>query len=550
MKLLPISLQTFQDIIEGGYLYVDKTKFVYEAVSQGKAYFLSRPRRFGKTLLLSTFEALFNGPTNPNGPPQGLFAGLWISQTDYDFTKRYPVVNLDMSGKSDSPETLEQRLKDRLLTYASLENLDISAYSLDMMLYNLIEGLNYKYGTRVVVLIDEYDAPVSDNLANIKVAKANHDILRYFYSVLKSCDRYLHFVFVTGVTSYAFMGISSGLNHLNDLTLNNKFAGVCGFTIDECDDCFKEWLSYCLKTLTIEGRIAPNSTLADLRSRMFNWYGGYSWDGKTRVLNPIDILNFFNKLRFSNYWADSYPSVAFLSNMVGDDPFVLVDVEYKRVSHTSLAMAEVGALETVPALFYTGYLTVDKIFHDLYYGTTLSLKVPNLEIQRLSDKVFSDSIFKILAYNPQSESQALERAFVARDGPKITEIFTSLFTSLFASLAAIHYQDENESFYHRLIFAYLFKLGRLVFSEQPVAIGMSDIVFNWPKKALYAIIEVKYESTVDDTNIEEKLTQLAQKALKTIDTKDYWHPYKAQAKTLIKIGIGVVSRGRCLALTD
>jgi hypothetical protein len=210
-------------------------------------------------------------------------------------------------------------------------------------------------------------------------------------------------------------------------------------------------------------------------------------------------------------------------------------------------MAGVGTLEAVPALFQTGYLTVDKIFHDDFDGSTLSLKIPNLEIQRLSDKVFSDSIFKkILAYNPQIESKLIEKAFVERDGPKITEIFTSLF----AYLPAIHYQEKNESFYHRLLFAYLFKLGRLVFSEQPGAMGTPDMVFILPKKAFYAIIELKYESTVDNINIKKKLTQLAQKALKTIDTKDYWRPYKAQAKTLIKIGIGVVSRGSCLALTD
>jgi hypothetical protein len=125
--------------------------------------------------------------------------------------------------------------------------------------------------------------------------------MRDFYAKLKSCDKYLRFVFVTGVPRYALMGLSAGLNQLDGLTLDENFASVCGFTIDEFDDCFKEWLSYCLNTLTIKGRIAPNSTLADLRSQILNWYDGYSWDGETRVLNPIDILNFFNKLRFSSY---------------------------------------------------------------------------------------------------------------------------------------------------------------------------------------------------------------------------------------------------------
>ncbi|MDR3204476.1 MAG: AAA family ATPase, partial [Deltaproteobacteria bacterium] len=128
------------------------------------------------------------------------------------------------------------------------------------MLSKFIKGLSRKHGTRVVVLIDEYDAPVTNNLSKLKLAQDNREVLRDFYSILKSCDEYLRFVFVTGVTRYAFMGLSAGLNQLNDLTFDENFAGVCGFTIDEFDDCFQEWLSYCLNTLTIKGRIAPNST--------------------------------------------------------------------------------------------------------------------------------------------------------------------------------------------------------------------------------------------------------------------------------------------------
>jgi hypothetical protein len=224
MKKIPLGNQSFKKIIEGGYLYVDKTKFVYDAIANGGAYFLSRPRRFGKSLLLSTFKALFSGPTDPNGHPQGLFAGLWISQTNYDFTQRYPMVNLDMSGQSDSPETLKKSLMSRLLTISRREKLKISAPTSGDMLYNLIEALSDKYETRVVVLIDEYDAPVTNNLNKIKLAQDNREILRDFYSKLKSCDEYLRFVFVTGVPRYAFIGLSAGLNQLTDLTLNKNFA--------------------------------------------------------------------------------------------------------------------------------------------------------------------------------------------------------------------------------------------------------------------------------------------------------------------------------------
>jgi hypothetical protein len=145
------------------------------------------------------------------------------------------------------------------------------------MLSKLIKCLSRKHGTRVVVLIDEYDAPVTNNLSKLKLVQDNREVLRDFYFILKSCDEYLRFVFVTGVTRYAFMGLSAGLNQLNDLTLDENFAGVCGFTIDEFDDCFKKRLSYCLNTLTTKGRIAPNSTLPDLRSQILKWYDGYIW---------------------------------------------------------------------------------------------------------------------------------------------------------------------------------------------------------------------------------------------------------------------------------
>jgi hypothetical protein len=194
------------------------------------------------------------------------------------------VVYLDLSVESDSPETLEKSLMSRLLTIGRREKLKISAPTSNDLLYNLIEALSDKYETRVVVLIDEYDTPVSDNLGNTDLAKANQMVLKNFYSKLKSCDEYLRFLFVTGVTRYSFMGVTSGLNQLTnnqlaDLTLNRKFTGVCGFTINEFEDYFGEWLSIALQSFKDKGCMSPDSTPSELYKWILYWYDGYSWEG-------------------------------------------------------------------------------------------------------------------------------------------------------------------------------------------------------------------------------------------------------------------------------
>jgi hypothetical protein len=176
------------------------------------------------------------------------------------------------------------------------------------MFSNLIDELFRKYNAEVVVLIDEYDVPVSDNLDDIALAEANAKVLKDFYSRLKDCQENLRFVFVTGVTRFAMMGLSSGLNHLDDLTFDDNFSTICGFTLEELDGCFKEHLPLVLQKLKNDGISPENYSMEDLRENILKWYDGYSWDGKTRVLNPWSILNFFKTASFSNYWVTSGPS--------------------------------------------------------------------------------------------------------------------------------------------------------------------------------------------------------------------------------------------------
>ncbi|MDR1109693.1 MAG: AAA family ATPase [Deltaproteobacteria bacterium] len=545
MEELPIGMQTFKDLIEGGYVYADKTRYVYDMVRSGKAYFLSRPRRFGKSLLLSTFESLFSGPPDPDGKPKGLFADLWIGrESDYDFKQTYPIINLSMSSSTNSPEDLKESILKKLkrINHSEKLGLDITLPGTD--LFFVIQGLNEKYDKKVVVLIDEYDAPVSNNIDNRELALKNSEILRDFYSGFKDTDKYLRFVFVTGVTRYAFMGLSAGLNHLNDITLTPKYAGICGFTQEEFDGCFREHLPVVLGDMRGQDPVPADATVADLMDIVNDWYDGYSWDGKTMVLNPLSILKFLELSAFSDYWIQSNPSVAFLSKVARENPLALLGDESGEISQGTLGLAEVGGLGPVPALFQTGYLTIDKVVNIKDVGRAFTLKIPNLEVKGPNIKWFQDNVYGFLGKDPAIEMDIFHGAIRDRDAGKLTRIIDSVF----AGLSAEHHAD-NESCYHKVLYGYCHKFGRIVTPERKGAVGNSDLLVIFPD-GLYAVMELKFDVGKSIPLQTRLVARLAKTALSAIDGKDYWRPFQAEAKELVKIGLGVSWRGQCLALME
>ncbi|MDR1111140.1 MAG: ATP-binding protein [Deltaproteobacteria bacterium] len=541
MKKLPIGMYTFEKLIKGGHVYADKTRYVYELVQTEGAFFLSRPRRFGKSLLLSTFESLFSGPPEPDGTPQGLFKDLWIGQSDYDFSQKFPVVCLDMALNSSTPEVLNAEIEDMLLKRAKPFGVEIDGPTPGSMLESLINCLADKYNTKVVLLIDEYDSPVSDNIDNIALVLKIRDILKSFYSKLKSCDKQLRFVFVTGVTRYAFMGLSSGLNHLNDITLTQKYAGICGFTQDEFKTCFSDHLEVALEGMRGMDPVPADATVADLADCFNKWYDGYSWDGKTRVLNPFSILKCLEKTAFSNYWIQTNPSGSFLSKIAARNPLALLGDEAEKISEEILGLAEVGSLGPVPALFQTGYLTVDKVTAFDGGGTAFTMKIPNLEIKRTNIPLFVDSIYSLLGCDPATERDTFKNAIMARDQARLTEIIDSVF----AGLPAEHHAN-NESCYHKVLYGYCHKFGRIVIPERKGAIGNSDLVVILPGR-LYAVIELKFDAGDETPKQVRLVSRLALEALEAIEKKDYWRPFQSEANELVKIGLGVSYRGQCQA---
>ncbi|MDR1308994.1 MAG: AAA family ATPase [Deltaproteobacteria bacterium] len=560
-------MNTFSELMEGEYVYADKTRLVYDLVSNGKAYFLSRPRRFGKSLLLSTFKSLFSGPPDPEGPPQGLFAELWIGRESYyDFAQKHPVLAFSMASDLASPDDLWESILKKLERINDSEGLglDISLPGTDLAL--TIQGLHEKYGKKVVVLVDEYDAPVSDNLDNMDLALRNRDILKGFYSGFKDTDEDLRFVFVTGVTRHVFMGLSAGLNHLTDLTLDANFSGICGFTLQELEGCFSDRLPDLLRTMKEVGNMPKEATIGDMWKEIALWYGGYSWDGRTRLYNPYSLVSLFRGDSFEPFWMNLDPSAKMLSDILAHDPLAVTVDRFKDLSTGQIGLAEVGSLAPVPALFQTGFLTVDKIGYSPDHSKLFSLRLPNKDVIPKFYSKFSNSLNKYFKTSPNSKRIYFHGIIEDNDAVDLS----SLINSIFGSLPAIRHRAE-ESFYHSVLHGYLFDMPGTVISlsEQPGAMGTPDIVVVFDD-GLHAVIALKYEKGVDDdpdgegnivarrkkrpgptkTEVKTIQTRLAQDALAAIDGKEYPRPHGSRARRVIKIGLGIYGRGQSLALME
>ena len=305
MKKLPLGIQNFKEIATGGYVYVDKTQQIYNLVNSAKYNFLSRPRRFGKSLLLDTIGEVFGGEKE-------LFKGLWIYDSDYEFPK-HPVIRLDMSGiANETPEIMKESIASELRRRIRDENLNITENIPSEIFKHMIDNLYKKYNKRVVVLIDEYDKPILDHLNNIEIADANRQVLRGFYGILKSMDPYLRFTFITGVTKFTKTSIFSGLNNLNDITMLEAYANICGIPVNSLDEYFSEYIE----------RLTPHKRFIlcdNIKDEILAWYDGYSWDGETKLLNPFSLLNFLNQERFAAFWYAS-GTPGFLPDMIKKRP--------------------------------------------------------------------------------------------------------------------------------------------------------------------------------------------------------------------------------------
>jgi hypothetical protein len=415
-------------------------------------------------------------------------------------------------------------------------------------LLDVIQALSEKHGKKVVVLIDEYDAPVSNNVGDLGLAIKNRDVLKDFYSGLKDSDKFLRFVFVAGVTRYAFMGLSAGLNQLTDLTLDERRADICGFTREELRGCFAEYFPPAFQKLRKDGNpLLAGAAVSDLPGIVLDWYDGYSWDGKARVLNPFSVVSFFDAFQFERYWMNQDPSAKLISALMSKDPFAFTADKLRALSVEQVSVSEVGALGPVSALFQTGYLTVDKIAFAAEGTKLYSFRLPNNEVRPKFESIFSGSLYEFFKKEPGAEKTAFKAAVLSGDGERLTQMLRSVL----ASVPAIHHRPE-ESYYHSVLFGYFHGMPETVMAlpEQPGAAGTPDLVLVFAD-GLCVVMELKYkrgeEPGLPEDRIQKTLAGLADGGLKAIQRKRYCWPYLEKARRIVKIGIGIYGRGHVLA---
>ncbi|MGB0521627.1 MAG: AAA family ATPase, partial [Flammeovirgaceae bacterium] len=340
MKKLPIGIQDLRKLRAEDFIYIDKTPQIYELIKDGGYYFLSRPRRFGKSLLVSTIAELFKGN-------KALFNDLWISN-HWDWNKTNPTIEFRFNNAAYREVGLKQYLSDRIKEQAKRYAISLSTKSYPDQLKELIETLAEQYG-QVVFLVDEYDKPIIDYLDDVPKAEEHRDILKIFYSVLKPLDIHLRFVFLTGVSKFSRMSIFSELNNLNDITMHPKYATMLGYTQ-------KELLAYFAEHITkITTKYESREALLD---QIQLWYNGYTWDGKNKVYNPFSTLSFFDSGVFRSFWFET-GTPTFLIKLLQDRH--MINLEEMETDATTLESFDLHKISTETLLFQTGYITIKKI---------------------------------------------------------------------------------------------------------------------------------------------------------------------------------------------
>jgi len=492
MKLLPIGIQTFEKIRNSNYYYVDKTMFV-KKLEEGGYYFLSRPRRFGKSLFLDTLKEAFSGNKE-------LFKGLYLYD-NWSWEKSYPIIKISFaSGNIRTSDILLDLMTSQVNRISEKEQINLKEKRPSQMFLELIEKLYEKYNEQVVVLIDEYDKPILDAIENIEVAKENREILKDFYSVLKCMDPYLKLAFLTGVSRFSKVSIFSGLNQLNDITIDPSFATVCGYTQSELENIF-------------EDRIKDFD-----KNKIKEWYNGYNWLGES-VYNPFDILLLFDKKMFKPYWFET-GTPTFLIKLFMKNQYYIPELENLEVGEEILSNLDVENIFPENLLFQAGYLTIKEFMEE--YGTYI-LSYPNLEVRKSFNSSFLIYVFKEPVRVSKTETN-IKRAILTKDIDKLKDAIYTFLASIPHDWYRKNDIDSYEGFYASTIYALFNGAGLNVIAEDNTNKGQIDLSV-LSNDSVY-IVEFK---VVED---KEEGT-----ALKQIKEKKYYEKYMGKYSDIYLIGI-------------
>lgn len=508
----PIGIQTFKEVIEGGFSYVDKTALVYQLAHYAKNMFLSRPRRFGKSLLVSTFQAYFEGRKD-------LFKGLAIEKLEQEW-ETYPVIHVDMSrGKYYQLKNLHVVLDSILSEYERLYHVETPTENSDVYserLANLIEAAYQQTGKKVVVLIDEYDAPMHDSVKDEALQDQIRNIMRDFFSPLKQQDAHLRFVFITGISKFSQLSIFSELNNLKILTMKNDYATVCGFTEEELLEKYKEDI----EEMADENDISYEEAVEELRRH----YDGYHFSAKSPgVYNPFSIINALDDKEFNSYWFSS-GTPTYLVELLQNNGMDMLQLDDLWASDKRFDVPTEKVTDPIPVLYQSGYLTIKEYDRG---RKQYRLGFPNEEVRQ----GFSTSLFRYYSPDGMGRYDALCGAYydcVVRD--RDMEAFLPHLKTFYDKFPYT-LVNNNERHYQAVMYTIFAMLGADVTPEQPTSDGRIDMVLK-TLDTIY-VFELKYK-------------QDAATAMGQIEQKKYASAFADDKRKKVLVGINFSEDSRTI----
>ena len=494
-KKLPIGIQTFAKIREENCYYVDKTGFALNLIAQGSHYFLSRPRRFGKSLFLDTLKELFEGN-------ESLFQGLSIHD-QWNWSVTYPVIRLSFGeGVVKSGDELKERITELLRHHQHRWGIVCDAVSNAGCFLELIQKCHQKFGQRVVVLVDEYDKPILDNIESSDTALDIREKLKDIYSVIKGADAHLKFAFLTGVSKFSKVSLLSGLNNLKDITLDQRYSEICGYTDVDLDNVFTPEL--------------PGLERSEIRQ----WYNGYNWLGDA-VYNPFDLLLLFDQRQFRPWWFET-GTPTFLIKLLSQRQQFTPNLARIMAPEALLSTFDVGNFPVEALLFQTGYLTIDSARY-LPGRLELTLRYPNKEVQ----SSLNDSLLQALSGDPMAPAVNVSRLYdilMVDDLPALRELFHSFFASIPHDWYRKNQLAGYEGYYASIFYSYFAALGLDITVEDATNKGRIDMTVRFNHR-IY-LFEFKVVEMVPKG-----------KALAQLKSKGYSEKYRQYGEPIRLIGV-------------
>ncbi len=507
----PLGVQTFSEIRQENLYYVDKTHFACQLLRQGKHYFLSRPRRFGKSLFVSTLRELFEGNRE-------LFHGL-AADDQWDWSVRRPVLILDLGNVDASlPGDLQEDVGEQLDGMERSHGVKRLYNTARGRLRHLIRTLHERSGRRVVLLVDEYDKPIIDALEQPDLATKNRNFLRSVYSVIKSCDQHIRFSFITGVSKFSKVSLFSSLNNLNDLTLDPRYSSICGYTDHHLDTVF-----------------APELPGLD-RDRIREWYNGYSWGSDEKVYNPFDILLLFDKRKFRAWWFQT-GTPKFLPDLLVRRNLSTLNLEGRTADESLLSAFDIDEIATEALLFQTGYLTLADWSEGDDGETEYRLDYPNREVRLSLNRALLSSLVNSLS-DRLTHCRDVAKHIRAGDFEQLNQALHAFFASIPHDWYRNNRIERYEGYYATVIFALLSGFGLDTRPEEASSRGRLDLAVSAPERIV--LFEFK---TVDGRSGSGG-------ALRQLKAKRYADQHLGSGKPVHLVGVEFSRETRNVALVE